>query len=329
MTILEKIGEEAFSKAEINAQRLIRIMESNYGDAQTEIIAKLEAIYGRYLATTDPQDYYNIMIQYDRLNKLLQEVQLTYMAYARKANKTQLRIASAAMQEVYYRQQYILQWISPVPLSFTMLDKNLVEFTVTGTLEAWNKIPKTKQMQLQAGHYVPQSGTVTKVMIQKDAESVAAIQRAITQGFIQGHGIPKLSENIQAAFETTEYKATRIARTEFTRCANAGSYAATQDAQGQGMNVRRKWLATLDGRTRDSHAALDGKYADKDGYFHIGDDKGRYPGNFSQAKNVIHCRCTVIDVVDGEEPQLRRARDSEDFSWRSYETWKQQNLKEE
>ena len=62
-----------------------------------------------------------------------------------------------------------------------------------------------------------------------------------------------------------------------------------------GMKIARVWVSTKDGRTRDSHKAMDGQEADKDGFFHFpGGGQTAGPGLSGIAEEDIHCRCTVI-----------------------------------
>jgi uncharacterized protein with gpF-like domain len=124
--------------------------------------------------------------------------------------------------------------------------------------------------------------------------------------------------------------AMRIVSTETTRAMNAGSFASTQYLASTGTDVKKRWIATLDGRTRDSHAHLDGKTIDVDDYFHIGMDSALYPGGFSDVKNNARCRCTTIDVINGESPALRTGRnpvtgEHEVFDYKDFDQWKKDN----
>jgi uncharacterized protein with gpF-like domain len=76
-----------------------------------------------------------------------------------------------------------------------------------------------------------------------------------------------------------------------------------------GLNFKKQWLATKDGRTRDAddewnHEAMDGEQVDKGSTFTMYSRKGtvnnlKYPGDPDGSPgNVINCRCTQIYITE-------------------------------
>lgn len=62
-----------------------------------------------------------------------------------------------------------------------------------------------------------------------------------------------------------------------------------------GIELKKQWLATLDGRTRHSHAKLDGETIDTNKTFSNG---CKYPGDpDGVAEEIYNCRCTLIAVL--------------------------------
>lgn len=97
-----------------------------------------------------------------------------------------------------------------------------------------------------------------------------------------------------------------IARTESIRMLNGGREQYFRDAVRNGkltpQQVRRKWIATSDGRLRDAHAAIPRMNRDGVGLnepFQSPLGRIMYPGDPSaSAANVINCRCTTFVRVD-------------------------------
>lgn len=84
-----------------------------------------------------------------------------------------------------------------------------------------------------------------------------------------------------------------------------------------GVDVRARWMATLDSRTRDSHRQLDGEAAGDDGRFSNGP---RYPGDpTGPASEVWNCRCTLVASIPGHD--VFEGRDTHGLET-SYEDWK-------
>ena len=111
--------------------------------------------------------------------------------------------------------------------------------------------------------------------------------------------------------------AVRAARTALTGAENAGRVSSYERARGMGIDVRARWMATLDGRTRKSHRALDGEAAGEDGKFSNG---LRYPGDpAGPASEVWNCRCTLVASVPGHD--AFEERDASKLAT-SYEEWK-------
>ena len=327
-------NEYIYTKTEKEASVLLRNLIESYDSARKDIIAQLESVYGKYLTTTDPQDYYNIMIQYDRLNKLLTDVTKIFNYYSKLAGDITAQAMTLSMQNVYYRQNYLLEWITPVAgvtFNFAPLDKRLVELSVFGTQDAWKAISKSLiEKYGQAGIYAPDYGTLSQLLYDRKVQDLILIQREISQAFIQGKSIKQTSDAFMQIFDTIKYKADRIARTETHRTANLGAYAAGQEARSQGVDIKKMWIATLDTKTRPQHAQLDGVKLNLDEYYKIGADRALMPGGFNQASLNINCRCTHVDIVNDIDPQIRRGRnpitgENEVFEFKTYDQWAKDN----
>lgn len=111
------------------------------------------------------------------------------------------------------------------------------------------------------------------------------IQTAITQGIIQGERIDEIAKRIAAQTGETNMKAMiRNARTMHTGAQNAGRMEGMHQAQRLGIKVKKRWMATLDGRTRDSHRSLDGQVQEVDEMFISELGKLMFPGDAVHGK---------------------------------------------
>jgi SPP1 gp7 family putative phage head morphogenesis protein len=126
------------------------------------------------------------------------------------------------------------------------------------------------------------------------------IANAVTQGIIQGDSIPALARRIAEKTAFHNRKATeRYARTAMTGAQNAGRMEMLHEAQEMGIGVKKVWLATLDSRTRDAHAKLDGQEAEVDEPFKSEFGDIMYPGDpAANPANTWNCRCTLIYKYD-------------------------------
>ena len=121
------------------------------------------------------------------------------------------------------------------------------------------------------------------------------VQAAIKQGIIQGESIDKITKRLIDSLCTQAADRMRLfARTAITEAENAGRQKMLQDAEKMGIKVLKKWLATNDNRTRDSHSEIDGEERDVDEEFSNG---LMYPGDPNgDPGEVYNCRCTMTYV---------------------------------
>lgn len=141
---------------------------------------------------------------------------------------------------------------------------------------------------------------------------------AITQSILQGESIPQTAARLRQVIGMGRNSAVRAARTAMTGAENAGRIDSYKRAKAMGIGMKKEWLATLDKRTRDSHARLDGERVDIEDKFSNG---LRYPGDPSgDGAEVYNCRCTIVPVLDGidqsEAPRNGKLGDM------GYDEWK-------
>ena len=140
------------------------------------------------------------------------------------------------------------------------------------------------------------------------------VRNAITSGILLGESVGKIASRLERVTDMNRNAAIRNARTAVTGAQNAGRQASYERAAEMGIKVRKKWVATIDNRTRHSHAALDGKIvAYNEKFRSILGSEMMYPGDREgKPADVYNCRCTVSAAEkDGieAEPRMRRVRD--------------------
>ena len=158
------------------------------------------------------------------------------------------------------------------------------------------------------------------------------ISASVTSSILQGKSIPIIAKDLQTRMpEMNKSSAIRTARTAVTGAQNAGRMDSYVAAEKMGIKLKKCWLTTLDGRTRHSHAMLDGEVVDKDKKFENG---CMFPGDPNGPPwEVYNCRCTLIAAVDGVETSnaQRRVRNPEtgknelvsDMTYSEWAGWKE------
>jgi SPP1 gp7 family putative phage head morphogenesis protein len=152
------------------------------------------------------------------------------------------------------------------------------------------------------------------------------ITASVTSSILQGKSIKHMADDLQKRITTmSRDSAIRTARTAVTGAQNAGRMDSYAAAEKMGIKLKKEWMATLDSRTRHSHAMLDGEKVDQDKKFSNG---CRFPGDpQGPAWEIYNCRCTMVAAVDGiDTPDaLRRTRDGliPDMTYAQWEATKQ------
>lgn len=138
------------------------------------------------------------------------------------------------------------------------------------------------------------------------------ITASVTSSILQGKSIKHMADDLQSRIVTMNRdSAIRTARTAVTGAQNAGRMDSYFAAEKMGIKCRKEWMATLDGRTRHSHAMLDGEVVDNDKKFSNG---CRFPGDpQGRPEEIYNCRCTLVSVIEGIDTSggQRRARNQE------------------
>lgn len=182
-------------------------------------------------------------------------------------------------------------------------------------------------------YYPPQRALQRGIDLKYGKQQITA---SVTSSILQGKSIPKIANDLQSRMQDiNRTSAIRTARTAVTAAQNAGRIDTYRAAQDMGIKLKKRWLATLDNRTRHAHAMLDGQTVDIDKPFKVDGYELMYPGDSSAPGYLVYnCRCTQIADVDGEGTSSggRRARDPEtgetvlveDMTYAEWAGWKKE-----
>ena len=145
------------------------------------------------------------------------------------------------------------------------------------------------------------------------------ITKRVTSGIIRGLSPGKIANELMAGITTMNREsAVRAARTGITAAENAGRLDSWIAAEKMGIQIKRRWMCTKDGRTRTSHGQADGQtVSGTKTPFKVGGYEMMFPGDKSlgaPGHEIYNCRCTTRTVEkDGieAEPRQMRVRDPE------------------
>lgn len=283
----------------------VRELATAYKESLREVKQTLTHYYERY--SVQGRLTYEDMLNYKRLQRLEREIIEVLRQLTSFTARQTRELTREALQEAYYRTMYIIESMANIRIVYGMLN-----------CEAINQAIQ-----------MPLSGlTLDEVLQNRRQEIIRSVRQNITQGLIQGSSYRQMAERMNHIFNSDYAKAMRVVRTETHRVQNHARNQALVEAQRKGVKMRKIWVATLDGRTRDTHQELDGQAADEEGYFHYQGMRTQYPGGFGDAAMDINCRCTVRGEIIGYEPQVRIARENrfekgELISHMTYEEWRQ------
>ena len=182
-------------------------------------------------------------------------------------------------------------------------------------------------------YYPPQRALQRGIDLKYGKQQITA---SVTSSILQGKGIGKIADDLQSRIrDMNRASAIRTARTAVTGAQNAGRLDTYSAARDMGIKLKKRWLATLDGRTRHEHRILDGQTVDIDKPFTVDGYELMYPGDTSAPGYLVYnCRCTQIAELDGEDTGSggRRAIDPEtgesvlveDMTYAEWAGWKKE-----
>lgn len=139
----------------------------------------------------------------------------------------------------------------------------------------------------------------------------AQVSRGIATGMTYAQVAQQLSNESRIGFN----KSIRIARTEGHRIQTTATMDVMQSAKDKGADIVKQWDSTLDAKTRDSHAQVDGEVRELNKPFSNG---LQYPGDpHGSAAEVVNCRCALLQ-------RARWALEDEDKSFTKYNGFTEQ-----
>lgn len=330
---------EGYLLTEKEISVLTKDVIENYRQLNIKVDALVQEQYLKYLSSVDTVNYYNELIKYNRLTNLKSEISSIYLSYDKLNGQLTKQILETGFTGVFNRQMFAAQWLIP-DLAIKAVPKDLMALAVTGTIENWKKI--TQSLMNRYGNlslYQPMTGTLAELLKYNSQTGLRTIMSELSQGLVSGQSYTNMARNLrrvigqtilkdgEKAYSGGLYNTLRIIHTESNRVMNDAVYAQSKSLEEDGHNVMKMWIATLDTRTRDTHAYLDGMKVKPDEEFVSNDgDSALSPGNFKQASNNINCRCAMGETIDDFSPEIRRGRnpetgENEVFSYMNYDEW--------
>jgi uncharacterized protein with gpF-like domain len=142
-------------------------------------------------------------------------------------------------------------------------------------------------------------------------QAYTLVVNQIAEGAMAGESIPKIADRVRESFDVTAtpYWRSRpalVARTETSSALNAGRQGAfTEVSFDLGEPFEKRWLSTIDNRTRRTHREADGQRVPLDRPFIVGGFPGMFPGEPElPVEEVAQCRCSMIILRPGESIDL-------------------------
>lgn len=215
----------------------------------------------------------------------------TLKAMAKDMGQTQVDNITAILKhnysDTYYKNAYVMDSGLKVNLKFDILKDEYINAAINNPID----------------------GEIFSKRIWSNTANIAdKLKQAIAEAMTGDTTIDAIGKDIQEIFNVNAYNAMRLVNTENAR---VQSQAIDDIANSTGVK-QQMYSATLDNKTSEECAALDGKFFDIDD-----------PDKVVPPENHPNCRCVLINVpFEGWQPSVRKDNELKDvIDYRDYNDW--------
>lgn len=311
---------KSLKKADAIVSYTSKELIDSYKEALTDVRSKLSELYSKFMTLEEPTKAQ--LTQFMRLSNIEKEIVGIIKPYL-SANKALLKDMSVlGVDNGFFNNAWAVDQATGVSQSWGLIDDAAVRAVagIGGDIGDLAGVISAKELKRH-------TEIMTTAFANYSKDSQKWIREAVRQGIIQGESVSKVAKRIKAekliedALEKSYNSSMLIARTEILRSTGIGNQIAYDQARDAGVEITEKWDATLDSRTRSSHAAADGK--EKDNVTGMYDVFGGVPGprRTGKVKEDIQCRCMSIGEVSGLSPEMRALRDEGMEPYQSFREW--------
>ena len=309
---------------QITAQRMIELdadlvsakLREQYTQAYNEVKERAAELYARAQTATNQADRMGAIARYKRLDALAENIKASEQALGRKVISA---VEKASANAFIFGHRSVVNSLSEHRQA--LLQKRIENTLTTANVRNLAMLP---QAAIDAAVATELTGLPIRMRLLKQTrENYTRIRSTVTQAIIRGDAYPRMVEQLKDLYDNHYWQADRVVRTETHRSMVHGQIYAYDKAKERGIEIRRMWVASLDVRTRPSHGALDGTYANDEDMFSIDGVQAPGPSQFGIAAEDINCRCRVIAVLPGYEPDMRRIKQEQGSEVKEFQTFEQ------
>ena len=287
------------SQVDKQLQELEYAIELVYKSAGVEVSKELEKVLSKLDMNLTEQQRYNYLMQRDRLTNLLKKLS----EEVRNANIVAMQMMNDELIDIYKENYnygaYLVENASGFKADWSLYNKQTIKQILT---------QETTPFTLMALDDIKDKDMI-----------IRALTRELTTGILTGDSIPKIAKRVQGIVNRNKADAIRIARTETTRVENAGRLDSFKQGEKMGLKLKKKWISTIDSRTRTSHVHMMGEEVGLDENFSNGLD---HPGGMGgSAKDVCNCRCAMLVEFEGLKLSASDKTLDETLKNQSYKPW--------
>lgn len=271
-----------------------------------QIIANMYEKYDR----DEPQVTWTEFNKYNRLNKELNRIGQMLSQDYREVAKAIKQSQQNVYIEKYMMSLFLYEMASQTSMSFDIPTTQTIQTAIEQPIEFIKLVPTLQKHR---------------------DDTLKRIRMHITQGIMSGEGYSKIAKALRDDLGMAKAQSVRVARTETGRALSQAGLDSAMVAKDNGLDMKKRWYATKDTRTRDTHRHLDGTSVDIEDNFHSSGCVGPAPKLFvgvASAKENINCRCKLLYYIDEDElPTTMRTKEDGVIPFTNYREWEKNKRK--
>jgi SPP1 gp7 family putative phage head morphogenesis protein len=288
------------------AEKEIEILFAKRLKEIKQIIANMYEKYDR----DEPQVTWTEFNKYNRLNKELnligQMLSQDYREVAKAIKQSQQNVYI----EKYMMSLFLYEVASQTSMNFDIPTSQTIQTAIEQPIEFIKLVPTLQKHR---------------------DDTLKRIRMHITQGIMSGEGYSKIAKALRNDLGMSKAQSVRVARTETGRALSQAGLDSAMVAKDNGLDMKKRWYATKDTRTRDTHRHLDGTSVDIEDNFHSSGCVGPAPKLFvgvASAKENINCRCKLLYYINEDElPTTMRTKEDGVIPFTNYREWEKEKRK--